>query len=350
MASSPARLSGSKRTAPFPDGDDPDFTCCICSELMVHPVVAPCGHEFCQHCLVRWAQTSASTAHRTIHCPTCRGSLGCAKVPNFGVSRMLARMLQQTFPAEYAARLAAVAEEQKQAAALLDLEIEQQLQKVAQLLSQSRGRSATQPAELALEAPATPASASPAAQPATLEPMAAEPATPLTRNLRGSGPFPRAHLFQLYSSSSSPRDGVPQPSPSTFASFFRPLHGPSQPLSPPRGSSPGSPQLMPCLAGGSGCPVRLLPEAQQEQEQHPLPPSPPSMRGQHGLHVSRLRGQSTLGPAPSAPPGKPGTGAAADAARAGSRADGCGLAAGEGREPARGGVLPGCPPRPAPSA
>ncbi|GFH25967.1 hypothetical protein HaLaN_24025, partial [Haematococcus lacustris] len=49
--------------------------------------------------------------------------------PVVGVSRMLARMLQQMFPAEYAARLAAVAEEQKQAAALLDLEIEQQLQK-----------------------------------------------------------------------------------------------------------------------------------------------------------------------------------------------------------------------------
>ncbi|GAX83985.1 hypothetical protein CEUSTIGMA_g11410.t1 [Chlamydomonas eustigma] len=46
-----------------------DFECTVCCDLLLDPVVAPCGHDMCLHCYLRWSQESSNA------CPLCRSPL-----------------------------------------------------------------------------------------------------------------------------------------------------------------------------------------------------------------------------------------------------------------------------------
>jgi len=40
-------------------------TCSICFDAFTSPVVLPCGHSFCEHCIMQWLFRDAT-------CPVCR--------------------------------------------------------------------------------------------------------------------------------------------------------------------------------------------------------------------------------------------------------------------------------------
>ena len=47
-----------------------EIECSICLTLLQRPhVIDPCGHTFCQACLIRWSQAQGR------NCPNCRGAI-----------------------------------------------------------------------------------------------------------------------------------------------------------------------------------------------------------------------------------------------------------------------------------
>ncbi|KAL4422497.1 hypothetical protein ABPG75_008694 [Micractinium tetrahymenae] len=86
-----------------------DFSCPICLNLLVDPVVGSCGHDFCELCFRRWA-----VDQRKRSCPSCRKPLA-GELP--GVCLRLARTVEALFPQRSKERQAEVAEDRRALAA-----------------------------------------------------------------------------------------------------------------------------------------------------------------------------------------------------------------------------------------
>ncbi len=50
----------------------PDFTCSVCSDILLDPVSLHCGHSFCQLCLAGVWQSSGRLPAARLVCPVCR--------------------------------------------------------------------------------------------------------------------------------------------------------------------------------------------------------------------------------------------------------------------------------------
>ena len=53
-------------------GPPPDFTCSVCSDILLDPVSLHCGHTFCQLCLACVWQSSGRLPAARLACPVCR--------------------------------------------------------------------------------------------------------------------------------------------------------------------------------------------------------------------------------------------------------------------------------------
>jgi hypothetical protein len=49
------------------------FECSICHELLLDPVVSPCGHDACRLCYEHWCR--ASSKGSIVVCPLCRSPM-----------------------------------------------------------------------------------------------------------------------------------------------------------------------------------------------------------------------------------------------------------------------------------
>ncbi|CAK9017587.1 unnamed protein product [Durusdinium trenchii] len=78
-----------------------DCDCALCHELIVHPVVLPCAHVFCQGCLAACLQSSGGR-----RCPLCRRLLHATKTEDLAVCSLLSSLLEERFPEEYQKRKA----------------------------------------------------------------------------------------------------------------------------------------------------------------------------------------------------------------------------------------------------
>ncbi|CAL8463964.1 g3499 [Coccomyxa elongata] len=77
-------------------------------DLLIAPVVSPCGHDFCQHCYEGMMATTGSRMIRHVKCPICREPLP-DRLP--GVCKRLENTIEQLFPQQLAARRAILADE-----------------------------------------------------------------------------------------------------------------------------------------------------------------------------------------------------------------------------------------------
>lgn len=87
--------------------EEQDFECGLCLSLLCDPISIPCGHTFCQPCLVSTLERSKK------QCPTCRSPchVDAERLP---VNVLLANLIRKLFPAEYAKRKAIADEEKKE--------------------------------------------------------------------------------------------------------------------------------------------------------------------------------------------------------------------------------------------
>lgn len=76
--------------------------CSTCMGLMFDPVTLPCGHSFCESCLVAWMRTGQRL------CPLCRFPVPPAQQPR--TSYALAQLCRRLFPKEYGRREQEVAD------------------------------------------------------------------------------------------------------------------------------------------------------------------------------------------------------------------------------------------------
>lgn len=83
--------------------DPGEFSCCICFELLLDPVVGNCGHDFCKHCIEDWTN-SRLRAKMEVHCPVCRSPLLPSASSTFGVCIRLRETITKLFPQLAAAR------------------------------------------------------------------------------------------------------------------------------------------------------------------------------------------------------------------------------------------------------
>jgi hypothetical protein len=97
----------SAATTPRPSAQD--YTCAICFELLLRPVVLSCGHQYCRGCWLRMLNHSDARAKAYL-----TGSASCPfrcrvrpVVPK--VDQALASKLEALFEVEYAARASAIA-------------------------------------------------------------------------------------------------------------------------------------------------------------------------------------------------------------------------------------------------
>ncbi|BDA49068.1 probable LON peptidase N-terminal domain and RING finger protein 1 at N-terminal half [Coccomyxa sp. Obi] len=88
--------------------DTSHYECPICMDLLIAPVVSPCGHDFCQHCYEGIMTTAGSRVICHIKCPICREPLP-DRLP--GVCKRLENTIEQLFPQQLAARRAILADE-----------------------------------------------------------------------------------------------------------------------------------------------------------------------------------------------------------------------------------------------
>ncbi|GIL62835.1 hypothetical protein Vafri_17013 [Volvox africanus] len=85
--------------------DPSEYECAICQNLLLDPVVGPCGHDYCRSCLERWRATKSSSSS-TVACPLCR-----EPVPGeLGVCVRLRETIQRFFPEEVKKRRLEVGE------------------------------------------------------------------------------------------------------------------------------------------------------------------------------------------------------------------------------------------------
>lgn len=67
-----------------------DFECAVCYDLLLDPVVAPCGHDMCLHCYQRWSSANGAAAV----CPLCR----CTLPSNLAVCLRLKKTIERFHP------------------------------------------------------------------------------------------------------------------------------------------------------------------------------------------------------------------------------------------------------------
>ncbi|WIA37465.1 hypothetical protein OEZ86_014381 [Tetradesmus obliquus] len=79
-----------------------NFTCAICFELLLDPVVGSCGHDFCMHCITAW-KDERQRANKSIQCPVCRSELISPYQP-FGVCIRIRETIEKLFPEQLAVR------------------------------------------------------------------------------------------------------------------------------------------------------------------------------------------------------------------------------------------------------
>ncbi|PRW20581.1 MMS19 nucleotide excision repair [Chlorella sorokiniana] len=90
-----------------------DYSCPICLNLLLDPVVGACGHDCCELCFRRWTVDQGKRS-----CPVCRAALaGGPAAPLPGVCLRLQRTLEQLFPERTKERHAELAEQKRQLAA-----------------------------------------------------------------------------------------------------------------------------------------------------------------------------------------------------------------------------------------
>eukprot|EP00435_Cladocopium_sp_Y103_P044461 s1291_g12.t1 len=77
-----------------------DCECALCHELMVQPVVLPCSHVFCRHCLAACLQSGPASRR----CPLCRRLLHATTVEDLAVCSLLSSFLEEKFLEEYQKR------------------------------------------------------------------------------------------------------------------------------------------------------------------------------------------------------------------------------------------------------
>mmetsp|Transcript_37183 Transcript_37183/g.82715 ORF Transcript_37183/g.82715 Transcript_37183/m.82715 type:complete len:362 (-) Transcript_37183:1954-3039(-) len=94
-----------------------DFECAVCCDLLLDPVVAPCGHDMCSHCYQRWVSTSSTKVSAV--CPLCRDPLP----PALSVCLRLKKTIQFLYPDAIARRR---------------IEVEQQLSELAEVERQHK--------------------------------------------------------------------------------------------------------------------------------------------------------------------------------------------------------------------
>ncbi|KAL4421074.1 hypothetical protein ABPG77_001369 [Micractinium sp. CCAP 211/92] len=102
------KRAGSKRPRE-PALSEDDFSCPICLNLLVDPVVGSCGHDFCELCMRRW-----TVDQRKRSCPSCRKPLA-GDLP--GICLRLTRTIETLFPERLSERQTEVAEERRALAA-----------------------------------------------------------------------------------------------------------------------------------------------------------------------------------------------------------------------------------------
>lgn len=127
-----------------------DFICPICLDVLVEPVCASCGHDFCKLCYKSWTLDKLRPT-----CPVCRCVIA-ARCP--GVCKRIEGTIGALFPTRYAERAAEVKEAQRQRDAVLARQQAERSQRnrwlwlLQQLAVQPASRPASQPAHSPFEA------------------------------------------------------------------------------------------------------------------------------------------------------------------------------------------------------
>ena len=71
--------SSSSNSSGSNDGNSSTFTCAICMEIPLEPVVTFCGHMYCWPCLFRWMQATSgqvmSAGGPASSCPVCKSAV-----------------------------------------------------------------------------------------------------------------------------------------------------------------------------------------------------------------------------------------------------------------------------------
>lgn len=83
--------------------DPSEFSCSICFDLCLDPVVGNCGHDFCARCIEAW-RTSRQRCGRSVQCPICRAVLLPSTDQSFGVCIRLKDTIDKLFPEQIKVR------------------------------------------------------------------------------------------------------------------------------------------------------------------------------------------------------------------------------------------------------
>jgi len=86
--------------------DESEFECGLCLSLLVEPISIPCGHTYCQPCLVRALDVAKK------ECPTCRSPCHI-EAQQMPVNITLSNIIRKYFPEQYAKRKQWALEEKK---------------------------------------------------------------------------------------------------------------------------------------------------------------------------------------------------------------------------------------------
>jgi len=81
-----------------PDEDEADsteFSCCVCTDLLLRPCTLICGHTCCMHCLSQWMALSTTVVKV---CPQCRNPLAVTRVEEVRVNVQMEAMVQRCYP------------------------------------------------------------------------------------------------------------------------------------------------------------------------------------------------------------------------------------------------------------
>ncbi|GFR43055.1 hypothetical protein Agub_g4061 [Astrephomene gubernaculifera] len=170
--------------------DPSQFDCAICQNLLLDPVVGPCGHDFCQSCLGRWR--TASTRSSVLTCPLCREPIPSA----LGICVRLRETIQLLFPDKVRERRA---EEERKVA----------LTSAANTVGQASASSTSQRASNSFRTPPSV--------------TAGQGFSQLLHSLRGSGRHTFRHAAATATAASSTPAGAPGPATETVPTGAQPF-------------------------------------------------------------------------------------------------------------------------------